>query len=662
MHSLLSTHDLYNVSSKPPIQYCAWSPTGHSLVYVKDNDIFLRHDFVTEYRLTDDGSDAIFNGVPDWIYEEEILSSNSALWWSPDSTRLAFLRFDDTLVPEYKYPLYLNGRSYPDELKQRYPKVGASSPIVSLYVYELGKDKPIPVEILDAPPDDRVITEVIWAPEGHNYLMFKMTNRIQDWSRTVLVDINDKFKAKVVREYKVPEGWIEPERWITFVPLPKQKKNEPIPPATYIDIVEVGGYNHLGLFNSLDASEPAVLLTSGEWEVVGPPLWIDTKKKLVYYLSTEKNSTERHLYSVTMDGKTRTPLTNITTSGYYDASFSRRGGYYMLDYQGPGVPYQAIVKVDGTNPYEHMLEDNHELWYALSNIALPTKRYTIVQSEDYDLNAVEVLPPDFDVRKKYPVLFRVYGGPNSQLVSHKWSLDWHAYLASNLSYIVVMVDGRGTGCKGHKFRQTVAKRLGELETVDVINAGRHWASLPYVDSEAMAIWGWSYGGYLTSKVIEANTGVFRAGIAIAPVTDWRLYNSFYTERYMKSPQMNPDGYNKSAVTNMSGFANASFLLVHGTADDNVHFQNTVLLVDRLTQARVHTYRVQFFADSNHLINTGGNTQRELYYLMTRQLWEAFGGAEGESRRNPSTSQATLLKIEGYRNRRRKREETGSWIL
>ncbi|KAL1923496.1 uncharacterized protein VTP21DRAFT_8476 [Calcarisporiella thermophila] len=613
---LLQSQDL---SAKPEVQYVAWSPSGHSLLYILKNDIYIRKDLGDSVRVTNDGSNLIFNGHSDWVYEEEVLSSQIAVWWSPDSTHIAFLRFNDTNVPDFHYPLYVNDKSYPDDIVIKYPKAGFPNPTVSLNVHALGTEgfKEVPVPNSQPALEDRVITEIEWTTDTHDKLLFRVANRVQDQYKVVLFDVASG-NAQVVREASAgDQGWFDPDKSLIYV-SPGNSGRQP----GYIDLVDINGYNHLAFYSPLDAKEP-VWLTQGQWEVVGAPVAVDANSGLVYYISTERDSTERHLYSVTLDGKNKTALTDTSKPGYYSASFSSNSGYYLLTYAGPEIPYQIMRKANSAEEYS--VEDNTGLKAALTNIKLPTKRFTTIQSEGATLNAMEILPVGFDESRKYPVLFRVYGGPNSQLVAKTWTAsDWHTYLASspNHQYIIVIVDGRGTGFKGKDFRKVVTKRLGELETIDQVNAGKHWASLPYVDSSKIAIWGWSYGGYMTSKVIEANSRVFKAGIAVAPVTDWRLYDSIYTERYMKTPEANPEGYKKSAVVNTEGFGNSSFLLVHGTADDNVHFQNSALLAHRLTQAKVE-FQEHVYTDSDHGINFGKSTQRHLYRSLTDFLTDVF---------------------------------------
>ncbi|OBZ88076.1 putative dipeptidyl-aminopeptidase B [Choanephora cucurbitarum] len=633
----------------PRISYATWSPEGHQLAYVLGNEIFIT-DLQNTTRVTFDGSSTVFNGVPDWVYEEEVFSKNYAMWWSPDSTHLAYLRFNETTVPEYHIQYYTSSNNpYPDEKSIKYPKAGSPNPLVSLHIYSLSTNTTIMVtssstlndtlvttsDLLEFPDTDRLITDVIWATETHSHLLFKQTNRVQDIEVTNLVALNstnlNSTHVKHVRTYKPSDGgWIDSAQ--TMIYMPNHKPNDTT--VRYLDVIDNGkGFMHLAVIRATDGKiRSPKWLTFGSWEVIPGSVAVDKKRQLVYFVSTEQSHLERHLYSITL--KNPKPMRTkkcITCSSdpeehaYYEAGFSPYAGYYVLHYLGPGIP-SSTLKQAGNSSFELVLEDNLALKNILEEYELPRTRMVSVKSGGVDMDAMEILPPNFVATKKYPVLFHVYGGPGSQLATYQFELSWSTFLASKLGYIVVTVDGRGTGFKGRKYRSGVRKRLGELETIDQINAAKHWALLEYVDPSRIAIWGWSFGGYLTTKVVEANSGLFSAAMAVAPVTDWRFYDSVYTERYMLTPEMNPDGYMQSAVNNMTGFENTRYLLAHGTSDDNVHFQNSATLVDKLTSANIHNYQVQYYTDNDHTIQYH-DAHQNVYHLLTNFLWESFGGEE-----------------------------------
>ncbi|KAI7907275.1 dipeptidyl peptidase IV N-terminal region-domain-containing protein [Cokeromyces recurvatus] len=675
-HSALFNAYIYHVSDKKiiplltnstsKIAYAVWSPTNHLLAYVLNNDIYIT-DLKQHTRVTFDGSATVFNGVPDWVYEEEILASNFALWWAPDSSYLAFLRFDETNVPEYHMQMYttaLNHTAYPDEYNIRYPKAGSPNPLVSLHVYSLANDSIITVteptsssvshyiNILQngdrnfhgfKEEEDRLIVDVAWATSNNrSHLLFKQMNRIQDHELTAVVQIDHKHinnsTVKLIREYKPNDGgWIDVAQSMVY--LPPTTKDQEIENILfrYLDILDnEAGFAHLAIVTVLNKNQmiehQISWLTTGEWEVISGTVEVDVNRQVIHFISTKRSPYERHLYKISLNHHDPTStITCITCPkdpeehAYYSASFSPKSGYYILNYEGPDIPKTSVKKVDDPL-FETVLEDNNDLRNILKDYNLPKMHMKTISNEGFEMACMEVVPADFDPHKKYPVLFHVYGGPGSQLVSYRFDLSWQTFVASQLGIIVVTVDGRGTGFRGRKYRVSVRGKLGELETIDQVNAGRYWAKLDYVDEYRMAIWGWSYGGYMTSKVIESNDGVFSTGMAVAPVTDWHFYDSVYTERYMKTPELNPEGYEHSAVNNMTGFRNAKYLLVHGTGDDNVHFQHTAVLIDKLTLEDIHSYRVQIYTDNNHAIKYH-NANKNVYYLLTEFLTESFGGQE-----------------------------------
>ncbi|KAI8372414.1 dipeptidyl peptidase IV N-terminal region-domain-containing protein [Blakeslea trispora] len=646
---LFSLTNQSTIDLPPSISYAVWSPSGHQLAYVLGNEIFIT-DLQNTTRITFDGSPTVFHGVPDWVYEEEIFNKDYAMWWSPDSTHLAYLRFDDTAVPEYHIQYYtLNNDTYPNEKSIKYPKAGSPNPLVSLHIYSKLTNTTVSVtnsstsnDTLTTTTDsfefsekDRLITDVAWATKTHSHLLFKQTNRKQDIEVTNLVILNssnpNSTHIKHVRTYKPSDGgWIDSAQ--TMIYIPNQKPGDTT--IRYLDIIDNGkGFMHLAVLRATDSKlRSPHWLTFGPWEVIPGSVVVDRKRQLVHYISTEKSHLERHLYSIKLDHpkpiKTKTCITcpsNPEDHAYYEAEFSSYAGYYVLHYLGPDIPSSTLKRVDDSS-FELILADNLALKDALKEYELPRTRMVSVKSGGVNMDAMEIVPPNFDAAKKYPVLFHVYGGPGSQLATYQFELSWNTFLASKLGYIIVTVDGRGTGFKGRKYRSSVRKRLGELESIDQINAAKHWASLEYVDSSRIAIWGWSFGGYLTTKVIEANSGVFSAGMAVAPVTDWRFYDSIYSERYMLTPEENPDGYAQSAISNMTGFEDTRYLLVHGTSDDNVHFQNSATLVDKLTRANIHNYQVQYYTDNDHTIQYH-DAHQNVYHLLTKFLWESFGGEE-----------------------------------
>jgi dipeptidyl-peptidase-4 len=469
----------------------------------------------------------------------EIYADRYTLWFSPDGEYLAFLRMNETGVPTYTVPYYMAGQttapSYPRELDIRYPKVSETNPTVTFNLVDVKSIvkglAPVVDEVaFDAfAPDDLLITEVAWVAERHEHVIFRCMNRVQDRERLVLVNVDDKKSTKIVRDRDGTDGWLDNNLAIQFVGTINNDTTR-----YYLDLSDHTGYTHLYLY-PIEGGSPKAL-TEGDWEVTSI-VKIDENRNLVYFLSTECDSTERHLFSVSLTTGEKKALVDIDKPGYWSASFSVEGGYYILSYNGPNLPWQKLYAVNDTSTPIQTINDNALLARKLAKYKLPFSRFSTLNHPDgFSLNCRETLPANFDPAKKYPVLFDPYGGPGSQEVAKAYeTTGWRAYIGSDpeLEYIVVTVDNRGTGYKGRGFRSAVTKQLGKLEAEDQVWAAQQWAEKSYVDADHIAIWGWSFGGYLSCKVVETNSEVFTLALITAPVSDWRFYDSVYTERYMK---------------------------------------------------------------------------------------------------------------------------------
>ena len=600
------------------MQLATWSPQSDAVVFTRDNNMFIRHlDSETVDRITTDGGSELFYGIADWVYEEEVLASGEATWWSGDGKYVAFFRTDESQVPTFPVQYFFSRPSgtdpepgqerYPEVRDIKYPKPGAPMSVVTLQFYDVdqGEIFTVPMDH-DLPDDDRLITEVLWAGQTGDVLV-RVTNRESDLLKIVLIDAVNR-TGKVVRErdvQKLDGGWFEISRSTTFVSADASAGR---PDHGYIDTVIYNGYDHLAYFTPLDNPEPK-MLTSGKWEVVDAPTSVDLKSNIVYFIGTKDGSTQRHLYSTNLrDGPDGLKaVTDNSDIGYYGASFSTGSQFMLLSYQGPGIPWQKVKSTPSNSgsDVEITIETNEDLNSLAKKTELPIEIYQTINVEGFDLNVVERRPPHFDDsgNTQYPVLFYLYNGPGFQLVDRKFTVDFQSFIASKLGYIVVTVDGRGTGFLGREHRCIVRGNIGYWEAHDQIAVAKIWAGKKYVDAERIAIWGWSYGGFMALKTIEADAGnTFRYGMAVAPVTDWRFYDSVYTERYMHTPQHNPQGYENSTISNMAALANnVRFLVMHGVSDDNVHFQNTLQLLDKLDQANVRNYDVHVFPDSDHSI-------------------------------------------------------------
>ncbi|XXG95778.1 Dipeptidyl peptidase 4 [Hypoxylon texense] len=605
------------------IQYAEFAPAGDAIAFVRGNNLFLNKNG-TISQITDDGSPDLFNGVPDWVYEEEIFGGRSAIWFSPDGEVLAYLSFNETGVETFTVQYFMDNQKiapvYPRLLDLRYPKVGTTNPTVSLTLLTVESEEKSPVPIDAFPADDLVLGEIAWVTSEHSSVIYRAFNRVQDTSKHVRVDVGDAITTEVVRERDGTDGWLDNDIGIRYV--------GPINGSTvdyYVDVSDESGYQHIYLF-AVDGSS-TIALTEGEWEVASV-LKIDSERELVYYTSTQADSTERHVYSVSYSTLESKALVDDTIPAVWSASFSSGGEYYILTYSGPDVPYQELYSINDTTTPLRTITSNEALWNKLQDYNLPNITYfTLDHPDGYSLNVMELLPPNFDPAKKYPVLFTPYGGPGSQEISKSFqSIGWNSYISSDpeLEFIQYTVDNRGTGFKGRAFRALVASHLGEFEAADQIWAARELASRnPFVDAARVGIFGWSYGGYLSAKVVEADSGAFTLGLIVAPVSDWRFYDSMYTERYMKTSQLNPAGYEKSAVRRAEGFKHIAggFSIQHGLGDDNVHYQNTAALLDLLVGAGVPPAKMQWrvFTDSDHGISYNG-ASTYLYKFLTELLY------------------------------------------
>jgi dipeptidyl aminopeptidase len=618
------------------IQLASWSPQSDAVVFTRDSNLFLRKlSSKKAIPITKDGGPNLFYGVPDWVYEEEVFAGNSATWWSEDGKYVAFLRTNESEVPEYPIQYFVKRPSgkkplpgqenYPEVRQIKYPKAGAPNPTVDLLFYDVAKVDTFEVKIDGSfPPDDLLITEVIWAGSTGQALI-RETNRESDVLRVVLVDVAAR-TGKTVRTQDVQKldgGWFEVTQHTQYVPADPANGR---PHDGYIDTVIHDNYDHLGYFAPLDNSEP-LMLTTGKWEVTDAPSAVDLKNNIVYFVATKESSIQRHVYSVALNGTNLEALTDTSQEGHYAVAFSSGSGYALLNYDGPNIPWQKVISTPSNdNHYEQTIEENTELADMAKKHELPIKIFSTVTVDGFELNVVERRPPHFNEAKKYPVLFYLYGGPMSQTVSKSWIVDFQSYVAANLGYIVVTVDGRGTGFIGRKARSAIRGNIGFYEARDQIETAKIWAAKKYVDASRMAIWGWSYGGFMTLKTLEQDAGeTFQYGMAVAPVTDWRYYDSVYTERYMHTPQHNPQGYDNSSITDTAALhKNVRFLIMHGIADDNVHMQNTLTLLDKLDLASVENYDVHVFPDSDHGIYFH-NANRIVYDKLNNWLINAFNG-------------------------------------
>ncbi|MCK9617022.1 MAG: S9 family peptidase [Lentimicrobiaceae bacterium] len=590
-----TTQKLAPVSDKGKQRLADLSPDGTKIAFVRDNNLFLK-DLLnnTERQITADGlQNSIINGATDWVYEEEFEFSK-AFFWSPDGTKIAFYRFDESKVKEFSMTMW--GDLYPEEYKFKYPKAGEANSIVNIFVYDITTGSTVKMDIGNI--TDQYIPRIKWTNIPDVLCIYRM-NRLQNKLELLFTNPTTGISKVIYTEEN--KYYIEINDHLTFL---KNNKH-------FILSSEKDGYRHIYLYDM--QGNLVRQLTSGNWEVIDIK-GVDESKGIVYYISTETSPLDRNLYAVNLSGKGKKRLS--TCNGTFDAEFSRNFKYYVGNYSDANTPPSTtLYRINGR--VIKVLNDNAELKKVISEYGFIRQEFfTIKTSEDIELNAYMIKPANFDSTKKYPVLINVYGGPGSQTVQNTWDyfdFVWYQMLAQK-GYISVSVDNRGTGARGEAFKKCTYMQMGKYETIDQIDAALFLGTLPYVDKNRIGIWGWSFGGFMTASCLTKGADVFKTGIAVAPVTNWRYYDNIYTERFMRTPQENPSGYDDNSPINYAKNLKGKFLLVHGTCDDNVHVQNSMDLITALVNNN-RQFEMQFYPNKNHGIY-GGFTRLHLYKRMT----------------------------------------------
>ncbi len=589
-------------------QLATFSPDGKKIAFVRKNNIFIK-DLITENetQVTQDGKfNAIINGAPDWVYEEEF-SFSKAFEWSPDSKFLAFIRFDETNVSMYNMPMYAGAapihpenKTYPSNYSFKYPKAGESNSIVSVHAYEIATAT---IHKMDIGTETNIYIPRIRFSKDPSKLAILRLNRHQNKLEILFADpATGQSKAIYTEEnkYYIPED--------VFNDLQFLSDNK-----HFCITSERDGWNHIYLYDM--EGKLIRQITSGKWDVTNF-LGYDEHTKRFFYISAETSPLRRNVYSISLDGKKKIRLT--PNEGTYTATFSSSFKYFISDFSNVSTPRQVTLN-DANGKQIRILEDNKALIKKLSEYKYKEKEFfTFVTSQGVTLNGWILKPVNFDPAKKYPVLMTQYSGPNSQQVVDRWGIGWDDYLAQQ-GFVVASIDPRGTGARGEEFRKMTYLQLGKYETQDQIEGAKYLGTLPFIDKGRIGIWGWSYGGFISCSCMVKGNGIFKTGIAVAPVTNWRFYDNIYTERYMRTPAENPQGYDDNSPLSFASNLQGKFLICHGTADDNVHTQNTFEFVEQLVQANKQ-FEMQLYTNRNHNIS-GGNTTIHLYTRMTNFLKE-----------------------------------------
>lgn len=589
------------LSDGGPQQAPVFSPDGTMIAFVRDNNIFLVKTLYgnSESQVTEDGKrNAIINGIPDWVYEEEF-SFNRALEFSADNTMIAFIRFDESEVPSYSFPLFSGSaptyeafKDYPGEYVYKYPKAGYPNSKVEVRTYDI---KSRVTRTMKLPLDADGYIPRIRFTKDPNKLAVMTLNRHQNRFDLYFADPRSTTCKLILRDespYYIKESVFDNIRFYQ---------------DNFSLISERDGFSHLYWYSMGGNLEKKV--TNGNYEVKSF-MGYDEEDGSFYYTSNEGSPLRTAVYRVDKKGK-KSKLSQ--QDGVNTPLFSSTLKYYMNKLTNLTTPL-LITLNDNNGKILKTLVDNKALKQKLAEYLIPQKEFFTFETTDgVALNGWMMKPVNFDASKKYPVLMYQYSGPGSQEVLDAWGISWETYMAS-IGYVVVCVDGRGTGGRGEAFEKCTYLKIGVKEARDQVETALYLGKLPYVDKNRIGIWGWSYGGYMTLMSMSEGTPVFKAGVAVAAPTDWRFYDTVYTERFMRTPKENAEGYQEASALTRAGNLQGKLLLVHGMADDNVHYQNCVEYTERLVQLGKQ-FDMQIYTNRNHGIY-GGNTRLHLYTRLT----------------------------------------------
>ena len=576
--------------------YASLSVNMDKVAYVRENNLYYK-DLTSgkEIQITTDGKqNEIINGGADWVYEEEF-SFAKGFQWSPDGKTIAFMRFDESKVKEFTMTNYRDGL-YPEYVTFKYPKVGEANAVVSLHLYNLETAKT--VKAMTGKETDVYFPRIKWTKDPNKLCIFKL-NRLQNELELLLADAETGETTSLLKEKN--KYYIDITDDIRFLEDGEQ----------FIWTSEKSGYNHIYLYD-MKGKEKAQL-TSGDYDVTSF-YGVDEKRNLVYYQAAEESPLGRQVYSVNLKGKGKKKMT--PAAGTNTVQFSSTYDYYVNTFStANSASTYAVYTNEGKEV--RVIEDNALMGKLQKEYGTtPVEFFDFKTSENVELNGYMIKPPNFDKNKKYPVFMYVYGGPGSQTVNDRFGgfNYWWFQMLAQKGYLVVSVDNRGTGARGEEFKKVTYLQLGKYETMDQIEAAKYLGKQSYVDADRIGIFGWSYGGYMSSLCLFKGNDVFKSAIAVAPVTNWKWYDTIYTERYMRTEKDNADGYLDNSPVYFADKLKGNYLLVHGMGDDNVHFQNTAEMVNALVNANKQ-FDTYFYPNRNHGIY-GGTTRLHLYNKMT----------------------------------------------
>ncbi|NNK69317.1 MAG: S9 family peptidase [Flavobacteriaceae bacterium] len=624
--STLGTYYVYDINSGElskvadyKIQEPTFSPDGSKIAYGYENNLYVK-DLASGslVQITSDGKkNEIINGITDWVYEEEF-SFVRAFDWNADGSKIAFIRFDETEVPEFSMDVY-GQQLYPDQLVFKYPKAGEKNAEVSLFIYDLESNSTSEVKVGKS-YSDFYIPRLQWTNDA-DILSAQYMNRHQNELDLWMINASNMSSDLALAE--TDEAYIDVTFNLTF-----------LDDNSFIWTSENDGYNHI--YHYSQNGDLINQVTKGEWEVTDY-YGYDKKTNRIYYRSVEGGSINRDIYGIRLDGRKKDRLT--TREGSNSASFSADFTYFINSFSNASTPTEYTLHRAKDGELVKSILDNDKLATTVSEYVTSKKEFSTINVNGNDLNMWMIKPADFDPDRSYPLFLTQYSGPGSQSVSNRWNgtNDYWFQMLAQKGYIIACIDGRGTGYKGAEFKKVTQKELGKYEVEDQIEAVRILGQRSYIDESRIGIWGWSYGGFMSSNCLFKGNDVFKMAIAVAPVTSWRFYDTIYTERYMTTPQENPSGYDDNSPINHVDKLKGDFLLIHGGGDDNVHVQNTMRMVEALIQADKQ-FEWMIYPDRNHGIY-GGNTRLHLYKKMTDFIDETLG----DKIQKPSKPQKVKIK-------------------
>jgi len=594
----LKTKQLKQLTDKE-IQEPTFSPDGKKVAYMYANNLFIK-DLETDKttQITFDGEkNKIINGITDWVYEEEFAFVR-AFQWNNNSDKLAFIRFDESEVPEFSMTVF--GKNlYPKIQTFKYPKAGENNAKVSLHLYNLNAKKSNNINLGEK--QQYYMPRIKWT--NKDILSVITLNRHQNNLNLIFVDGKTLTNHTVLHE--TDNAYIDITDNLTFL-----KDN------SFIWTSEQDGWNHI--YHYSENGKLINQVTKGNWEVTAY-YGFDEKTNTVFYQSTQDGSINRSVHSINLNGTNDKKLNQKI--GTNSAAFSPSYTYYINTFSSAETPTIYTLNDGKTGKELKTIINNSFVLDKLKPYHLPKKEFSTITTKDGTFNMWMIKPANFDANKKYPLFMYQYSGPGSQQVANRWhySNDWWYFMLAQQGYVVACVDGRGTGYKGAAFKKVTYKQLGKYEIIDQIESAKELSKLSFIDANRIGIWGWSFGGYMSSLAITKGADTFKMAIAVAPVTSWRFYDTIYTERYLQTPQENPNGYDDNSPINFTDLIKGKYLLVHGTGDDNVHVQNSMQMIDAMINSNKQ-FDLQMYPDRTHSIYSTRNDRLHLYTKMTNFIY------------------------------------------